>query len=353
MYNNLAVTIHSSIADPSRFKRIVDADGRVVGKGCVSLYYFVRSLDQVDQATKGKGWVEFTITDAATCLERNKSTIWQYLSDGVKLGLFRSVLKIATGKVRVFYSSVIKVALRHELESLGVFAEVPLEDLRNLKVWTTQIVAQSLQQASRFAAMAKRKKKNKVKYDGKGVPSRPEKKKGKLKDPKIPQPEHILRAFSQKSGGKLIQKMGLQCVYVRENFIDYGVSQDRIAKYSDRHKSTVKRRLSNTYRQDKGLKPILKRQLVQQVSSEQKAQFLHYYRSAKTSFPIENIPDKELRKYNRMFLVGKAKFNAGKDREVKVYIKRCNIYDRAYPLKSGRYLKHLYKNTRKSLGQNP
>lgn len=229
LYQNRVVRIHSILADGGK-----GLDGR--GYNAIKLWYWVRSLD-----IRGSGQVDFCISQAETELGCSKLTIKRYLENGLALGLFRSVER-CHGRVKLYYSSLANVCIRQGLYGWGAVAEVPVSDLKNLRVVATELQAFSLQAASVYLA--------------------------KLSVPRglrsnVVKPEDVLQKASHCSRGANVVHVGKRCLFLSEDAIAVGVSQSRLAKSLGRCDRTIRRRLSNEWRASRGIPAIFKRQLAQ------------------------------------------------------------------------------------------
>ena len=229
LYRDRVVRIHSVLAEGGQ-----GIDSR--GFNAIALWYWVRSLD-----TEGSGKVSFRILDAEVELERSKSTIKRYLENGLALGLFRSV-EVRYGRVVVYYASTKAIAIRQGLMHWGAVAEVPVSDLQNLRVVATEVQAFSLQNSSVYLAKQSTPK---------GLRA------------KVIKPEDVLLKASLCSAGENVVHVGKRCMFVEPESVLVGVSQERIAETLRRNVRTVRRRLSNSWRSQRGIAPILKKQLAQ------------------------------------------------------------------------------------------
>lgn len=278
--NSDTVTIHSAIADPGNF-----SDRR--GAACSAVWYLARHLDPM-----GSGRVVFTLEYAAETLGKSIPTVRRYLKDGKRLGFFRRVVT-RSGVVTVYYSSLIKVGIQNGLMQLGAFTRVHVSELKNLKFIGLQLIMQALQEASRWLAWAQLKR-------------------------KTVEPEEIVNLTSLKSRGvRDVLYLGRRCVFVSPEFTMFGVSLKSIAKKAGRSFSTAQRRLSNLYREQRGVLPVAKKQLAQAVDDKGEARFL------KSEHSLDET---------RFFQRGDRTFRSG-----------CTVYDRDLELRSGKYTKYRYK----------
>lgn len=229
MYQNLPVRIHSFIADGGN-----GLDSR--GYAAIALWYLCRAID-----TKGAGWAEFRVADAASSLSRSPATIRRQLEDGQRLGFFRAVDR-RYGRARVFYSSIANVAIRQGLMQLGSCGEALVSELRHIKAVATEIHALTLQKCSGYLA-------------------RQDTARGQKR--KVVTADALLKASSNSQGANVVVHRGGRVLFVSPEAVLSGASQKHIASTIGRSDRTIRNRLSNQWRTDRGLPPLLKRQLAQ------------------------------------------------------------------------------------------
>lgn len=234
----LTVRIHSKIVDGGTLR---DTKQGAYGHSAVTLWYLLRGLD-----SKGQGWVKLSLQGLSEQLNKSIPTVKRYLRQGLKIGLFHGVNK-HENQVQVFYASQFKVALAFELENWGTVTEVELSDLESihqLKLIATQAETQRLQESSR---------RNAIQVHRKGVA----------------EPNELVNPSSQCSRGargELIHR-GDRTLFVSEDFIPFGVSQQGVAKSLKRCDRTIRKRLSNSHRLERGLFALQRVQLAQTTDS--------------------------------------------------------------------------------------
>lgn len=235
--------LYSAIADLDTYSR---------------LWMYLRSLD-----TKGRGWVETTVTKCSEDLGLSRPTIKRYIRTGlnghsIKHGekvlwvqYFRYVVKDGD-TVRISYISLNKVCMQLELEDYGAIAEVPHFQLKASKELATHLTVEARQRASRYEA----KRESKV----------------KLVDPNyLTQFSHPCESSKRRippgkrlaGRGQLAEVIyiGRKKTFVTQDFVLFGTSQQGTGEQMGRHQSTINRRLSNSRRLRKGLDRLERRQL--------------------------------------------------------------------------------------------
>jgi hypothetical protein len=230
--------VHSSIADSGQWQQ-KNKKGQLAGHSAVALMYYIRFLDQDSDSHRGSGRADIDVVAAASALGKSRSTISRWIHHGYRLGLFRhKAIKLAPGIYRIYYRAITKICTRHGLEGLGACGRVGLEMLTKLKFLSTELEAQKLQGQS----IHKEKTRNNV---------------SKLKN--LPTPEAL--TTSDLGAGAILCKRG-RFTFLKNSAFPYGGSQTTIARRQGRHKSTVQRRLSATYRWNHDVEPIRKTQLL-------------------------------------------------------------------------------------------
>lgn len=341
MYNNFTVRINSALADLAvHAKRDDKGNLETHGHSASLLYSFLRGIDakvdeegNVIQGACGK--VVFNISDAASCLDRTASTIKDYLVDGVRLGFFRSYKRIGN-TVTVYYASLHSIAARYELESLGVFADIPLTELKHLKYWGTQLAAQHLQGASRHLAKKKLSRHEQV-LQPEDILNSPTNIKGypKSKSPNAAKPikkQDRVSVSEQEAvqWARNVVYRSLRYTFVDSHFIMFGVSQERIAEYQGRSVSTVHRRLNNNTRH--------------WIGSDA--------RGTRRERGIDPLPTTQLAQF-KMGGMSRSTFNERKALEVDlkqefwasggVWKASTNLYERQFQIRSGKACRYWYK----------
>lgn len=209
---------------------------------CAVLWWYSRAID-----ASGSGKATFTVRQAASDIGRDIQTIKRYLEDGAKAGLFRFARR-SNGLIEVYYTALTKVALRRGYESLGTFFKVTVDQLPHLKAIATEAQAASLQRQSHHemvAALKKEQQTKRVKFNT-------------TADIFDQAPSVVCRG-----GNSNVIFIGKRAVFVSQKFTVFGGSQKAIATQLDRSERTIQRRLSNTWRDRKGLDRVEKKQVCQ------------------------------------------------------------------------------------------
>lgn len=297
-----SVRIHSAIADGGNF-----IDRR--GSAAISLWYYVRALD-----SKGSGCATFALEDACKLLGKGKSTVKRYLTNGLRLGLFRSY-STSDDHVRVFYSSLHEVAIRCGLESFGAVAELEIDQLKNLKFWAIQLEAQNLQNQSRFQARNAGGMKRKVAKPENVLPS--------------PSLDSQPSQEGSKPGVRTRLHVSDRYCFMHHSFVEFGASQKTVSSRAGRHKSTVQRRLDNQYRRERGIPSLLKRQVAIEVEPEELIRLTGSDSAEEFNFHKSQSLDFEV---HRLFLSGG-----------RVFKPVSNIYENAFHIQSMKASKAIYR----------
>lgn len=150
MLNPSLVTIVSNISQCGTWK-LTNFLGKVAGESAVKLWYWLRAID-----TRGSGKAYLSIETACKFFNRSKRQIKRYLADGVRLGFFRATYAIRADVILVYYTSTIKVALALGLRNLGAIAQVPIQEINNLKRTATKIAVLANQRASEYCQKSKK-----------------------------------------------------------------------------------------------------------------------------------------------------------------------------------------------------
>ena len=321
------------------------------GHQCARLWYLCRGLD-----SDGCGWVSLPTKLMASLLQVSERTIQRYCKQGLERGWFRKIVTDAerpetkvrgndavnnskafgsnglvvreypetkevvtkgskmlatpenraclikhatdntTGQwVTIYYTSLPKVAAKLGVSGLGAIADVSIDHLigrSKPKALCTLLDALYKQKQSYFAA------------------SSAEKGQGKKR---ILKPWEV--AASVKSPGVRAMKV------VSEPLKCPGASIAGIAKDSGWSISTIKRRLSNQWRKDRGIDCVTKRRVAIAIDDPQ---LLHEMGEANETFLIQG--SKVLRIWN----------DSGRNTLLRM---GCNVYDAAYELLSCRRLR--------------
>lgn len=213
------------------------------------LYEFVRGLD-----LQGRGCAHFNLDAIAATLHRSPSTIKRWLKWGKELGLFRHY-ESRQRQYTVYYTSLAKVCLEWGLPSWGTVAEVPVEELVHQKAIAAEAEMQRLQRASRYRAKQESRK-------------------------NVLRIRQVLPSSQMSQRGALGQVLhqGSRLTFIDRHAVPFGVSQETIATQLGRSERTIQRRLGNKWRGDRGLAPIIKRQIAQEADPQNVASYLSGFR---------------------------------------------------------------------------
>lgn len=230
---NLAylIRIHSALADGGLLPA-KNTKGQIAKWESIKLWYFLRGVDAA-----GSGWAEFNLHQVAAFFERSVYTIRRWCRWGKSLKLFRAVHHLGNGFYRIHYTSLAKTALSQGLTELGGIAYVAQHELKTLRFAATETTTMQLQNQSRFNEA--RRKENKSK--------------------RIATPTEFVQ--SQLGVGSILFRRG-RFTFLKFNSAYYGTAQSTVAEKLGRHPSTVQRRLSNSWREKRGIGTIAKTQLV-------------------------------------------------------------------------------------------
>lgn len=224
------------------------ADAPQLGGNSLALWMLVRSMD-----TAGKGYVLTTITALAEALGKGRSTIKRHLKQGKELGIFRSFTLFRRlgdrqlDGVEIWYAALSKTCFTLGLTDFGAVADVPVAELKHIKFVATELITQQYQQSAQFLEQ-------------------------KHHERPVVQPAALTQ--SAISGGARGKRKGSRLLVVPRSVSPAGVSQKKVAYENMRSPRTITRRLSNSVRKQKGVDPIVKRQMVQELPQELVALYL-------------------------------------------------------------------------------
>ncbi len=146
----MLITIVSNISQSGQWKN-TNSLGKFPGENAVKLWYWLRAID-----IQGSGKAYLSIEAACKFFNRSKRQIKRYLTDGVRLGFFRTTYTIRADVVLVYYSGTVKTALTLGLKTLGAIAQVPIKEIKNLKRVSTKIAVLANQRSSEFCQKSKK-----------------------------------------------------------------------------------------------------------------------------------------------------------------------------------------------------
>lgn len=292
---------------------------------CIGVWFTARAQDdsrEIYGVNQGSGKATLPLSYYAETLNRKPSTIYKYLAEAKKKGLIRSYQvsshQVSEPYVTIYYTSLEKVAQSAGIENIGPVSEVDINKLKDLKITATEITAMGLQRES--AHKAKLDEEQRLKENNQGS----------IKV-QIPDPMKV----ADPSCGTPARALGYnnRFLFVSENFLDYGGSQETIGQRLGISSRTVQRHLSNSYRLKPSpvrkfranLEPALKRQIAIRL----KRSFKPMGRSSR---------DAEIASDERRILkIGDRYFEA-----------RNNIYALNHCLVPCRFRRHSYKKNFRS-----
>jgi hypothetical protein len=257
-------------------------------------WHYLRGLDQ-----KGSGWVKFSLSEAATMLRVSIATIRRHLREGKKEGFF-NWFSTTGDTATACYVSRDKVCRRLGLEDWGAVAEVFLHDLPASKELATELEAISRQKSSQY--MAKKDSKRRVTNFQ------------NILKPSLNAQDLDSSKWGNSAG---INWIGSRFTFVEPDFVVYGASQAGIGEQMSRSDRTIKRRLSNSQRNKKGLENLDRKQIARQVEYSPSLDF-----------------------YIRMNAKPGKLFRSGG----KTFLAMCNIYNQQYDLISMRVAKKWFQS---------
>jgi len=159
--------------------------------------------------------------------------------------LFRSYERIGVKLVRVYLTSLSQVCFLNGVTSLGASADVRIDRLRNLAATITDIEALNLQKAS-F-------------YEAKRQAPKP------ISSQAIDAEKLLSYPCSNSQRGKVLEVTQTR-IYLDEEALAFGGSQGSIARTLGKSDRTVRRRLSQSYREKRIMEPVNKKQIIQRVA---------------------------------------------------------------------------------------
>ncbi len=230
------IHIHSNLINQAQWAGSNPYNSQLEGHSAIKLFYLVKAKD-----TAGSGFADITIDEAAEILGRSSSTIRRWKRFGEKLGLFRSVINLKEGYYRIYYVSVNKVCLKHNIKNHGTITEVEVHELKDIKFRATEADAIAAQSKSLYAA---------TKGDKKLI-------------------RNTLSAKNLCLKSQRILFLSDRFIYINPSYLMYGASQKYIADKSGYSVSTIQRRLDNKYRKSHGLLPVMKKQQCIRLNKEE------------------------------------------------------------------------------------
>lgn len=206
------------------FTRLLDC-----GQECARLWHYLRSLD-----IEGCGRVLFNRLWLAQQMGVSVRTVQRWLKQGIERGWFRRIVQTSRNITTIYLTGIKAMYTKLGLTSLGAIAEVGIEHLgrSSAKAVSTALEAQHRQRQAYWAAKraAKGRRKQLV-----------------LNPDKMASSENVPGAKSH--------------VVISAPFSIPGCSHAGLAMATDWSQATIKRRLNNRWRSDRGLDTIEKRRV--------------------------------------------------------------------------------------------
>ncbi len=207
--------------------------------------------------SKGSGVGKFTLKAASLILKRSPGHIRKLLRAAKNSGLIRHYNQRGDW-ITVYYSSFANAIAIAGLRKVGPIASINIDNLRNLHIIATEVVAQYLQRSAFY-----QQRREEIEQMGPGEPSG------------IPTPTQLIAPVSSPTCQKLGRVIGTsqRFIFCKSGFPFYGGTQESIAKLCDQSLSTVSRHLSNKYRLvaspvrkfREDLPPLPKKQLLERL----------------------------------------------------------------------------------------
>jgi len=270
-----------------------------VAPGAAKLWCVARSLDHPENRGNGCGIVGATLEEFSNWLNRSTRTVWRYLQEALKMGFIHRHWWEGD-RLKIEYVGLKPLCKKWGLKSIGAVGMFPLKDIQHAKAKAAEIQAEDLQRQSDY-----KRKEQWGKY-AKGAKSGAELLSNSSSSARV-------------SGDELIAR-GKRLLYLAPHWRPFGGSQKTIADRLGVSVRTVQNRLSNPWREARGLELIDKAQSAHQVFEECPKSFLKDFMS---------LEEKSEQKY--VFL-GKRLFQVG-----------CNLYSTTVLLRNYRYRKAEYR----------
>lgn len=206
------------------------------------------------------GQICVQVADLLTILDRKKSTLYQWMREGLKAGAFRSYKFLSGGKLHVYLASLPQLCKKLRLCDWGFVAEISILELRDLRTVAATIATQGWQQRSCSAAKFQLKHRERKTYKICPVDLLVRSHRGVRAD-RSDSGSGIgndLLGYSSLSGPSF--KYGIihqtdQRVFVSSKFIPIGASQETIGRSIGRCDRTIRRHQAKA--------GLIKKQIVQ------------------------------------------------------------------------------------------
>lgn len=294
---------------------------------CVKAWYLFRSLDESGSGRVVVGYAELSL------LKVSMPTIYRWLKEGVRLGLFRSY-RSENGVFTIRLGGLLHACLVNELDGWGAVTTVEITDLlERHKQIAAAIATLDAQNRSRYAAKNSMKSRERKHF----TPPTVDDILALSSDasPQLPRGDFSAAGVISVGGGQ---------IKVDETFVPYGASQDSISAILGCHPTTLR-----SY-----LKDIIRLQIVQT-----KPEYQHilsginhnasYCESGEVTY--FEVDDKTITLYEKngrssASKPGGHRIEKGRfftDYSGQVFLRRCNLYQIDFHLESMRYTRSKYK----------
>lgn len=195
----------------------------------VKLWYLCRAMD-----TKGSGKVVLHISQIMEVLQVGRTTVWRYYTSN----LFTKIMKRGD-LLTLYYKGIIPLCVEYNISHWGASTEINVEDLHNVKYFSTLAETLSMQARSRY--LANKEKRNKVAESlnkrrapkGSFSPA--------LSDSKLDSVFTSEQSISEISLGIMKKEYGT--LFVNETWTPFGTSQSTVANILSKSLKTISRRL--------------------------------------------------------------------------------------------------------------
>jgi hypothetical protein len=215
----------------------------------VRIWTLCRSLDHPINGGEGEGKIKISLKELCYWLRRTERSVWRYVKAAVSKEFFHSC-KFTDGVFTVKYASFRRLAKQFKLPSLGAIGQFPLIEIQNAAARSADIMADRIQRQSDYARKHTPENREPGAVPKKGL-------KASIKKLQKSASE-LLAATSAKVPG--VAAIGKRLIYLDRSQIPFGASQKSIAHQLGCSVRTVQYRLSDQWRRERGLSPILKRQ---------------------------------------------------------------------------------------------
>lgn len=256
-----------------------------VASRAARLWVVVRSLDHPVNGGNGSGFVRISIAELCQWLNRSERSVWRYLKDALSKKFLHSC-HCENGQLQIEYRGLKSLCRLLGLDGLGAIAEFPLREIQHAKTRATDTVTEKVQ-AQSFYKMGEEW--------------------GKFA--KGSKTAAVLLHNASSSGkvpGDAVIVRGKRLLYLEPYWRPFGASQQTIADRLGVSLRTVQYRLSNDWRQSRGIPEIDKAQSARQILSECPKAFLRDFMHLE-----ENSEQKYVFLGSRLFEIGTNLYNTG------------------------------------------